>query len=95
MEKQQSATHPSYASKLPRSICIIGLVSLLNDAATDMAIPIVPILLATTLGAGTWVLGLVEGIADAVAAFFRLWAGRHSSLALLHFWAAPALVAHK
>jgi MFS family permease len=78
MEKQQSVTHPSSASKLPRSIYIIGLVSLLNDVATDMVIPIVPILLATTLGAGPWVLGLVEGIADAVAAFLRLWAGRQS-----------------
>jgi len=95
MEKQQSVTHPSSASKLPRSIYIIGLVSLLNGVATDMVIPIVPILLATTLAAGSWVLGLVEGIADAVAAFFRLWAGRHASLALLHFWAAPAFVVHK
>ena len=78
MEKPQSVAHPSSASKLPRSIYIIGLVSLLNDVATDMVIPIVPILLATTLGAGAWVLGLVEGIADAVAAFLRLWAGRRS-----------------
>jgi len=64
--------------KIPRGIYIIGLVSLFNDIATDMVIPIVPILLATTLGAGPWVLGLVEGIADAVASFLRLWAGRLS-----------------
>ena len=51
MEKQRSVTHPSSASKLPRSIYIIGLVSLLNDVATDMVIPIVPIFLASTLGA--------------------------------------------
>jgi MFS family permease len=78
MEKQQPVAHLSSASKLPRSIYIIGLVSLLNDVATDMVIPIVPIFLATTLGAGPWVLGLVEGIADAVAALLRLWAGRRS-----------------
>jgi hypothetical protein len=45
MEKKQSVTHRQSASKLPRSICIIGQV---------------------------------EGIADAVAAFLRPCAGRQS-----------------
>lgn len=66
--------------KLPSSIFVIGLVSMLNDIATDMVVPIIPILLATTLSAGPVVLGLVEGVSDAVAAFLRLWAGRHSDM---------------
>ena len=78
MEKPQPQTQHTSRSKLPRSIYIIGAVSMLNDIASDMVIPLVPILLATTLGAGPWVLGLVEGLSDAVAAFLRLWAGRHS-----------------
>ncbi len=77
MKKPGPQTHAP-RSKLPGSIYIIGVVSMLNDIATDMVIPLVPILLTATLGAGPWVLGLVEGLSDAVAAFLRLWAGRHS-----------------
>jgi MFS family permease len=64
--------------RLPRSVVVLGLVSFLNDIATEMVVPLVPILLATTLAAGPWVLGLMEGFADSVAAFLRLWAGRRS-----------------
>ena len=42
-----------------------------------MVTPLIPILLAG-LAAGPLVLGAIEGTADAVAAFLRLWAGRHS-----------------
>jgi MFS family permease len=64
--------------KLPRTVIVLGLVSFFNDLASEMVIPLIPILLATVLGAGPVVLGLVEGIADAVAAFLKLWSGRHS-----------------
>jgi MFS family permease len=40
--------------------------------------PFIPILIATVLGAGPVVLGLVEGVADAAASFLKLWAGRYS-----------------
>jgi MFS family permease len=43
-------------------------------------VPLIPILLASVLGAGPVALGLVEGVADAVAAFLRLWSGRHSDV---------------
>lgn len=64
--------------RLPASVYVIGAVSMLNDIATDMVTPLIPILLATTMGSGAVALGLVEGFANAVAAFLRLWAGRHS-----------------
>lgn len=66
--------------KLPRAVVILALVSFLNDLASDIVIPLIPILLATVLGAGPVVLGLVEGVADAVASFLKLWSGRHSDL---------------
>ena len=43
-----------------------------------MVTPFIPILIATVLGAGPVILGLVEGVADAAASFLKLWAGRHS-----------------
>jgi MFS family permease len=67
-------------AKLPSSIYVIGVVSFLNDIATEMVTPLIPILLATTLGVGPVVLGLVEGLANALAAFIRLWAGRFSDV---------------
>jgi len=64
--------------KLPRTVVLLGVVSFLNDFASDIVIPLLPILLATVLGSGPLALGLIEGVADAVASFLKLWAGRHS-----------------
>ena len=64
--------------KLPRTVILLGLVSFLNDMASEMVTPFIPILIATVLGAGPVILGLVEGVADAAASFLKLWAGRHS-----------------
>jgi MFS family permease len=64
--------------KLPSTVIAIGLVSFLNDLASEMVTPFIPILIATVLGAGPVILGLVEGVADAAASFIKLWAGRYS-----------------
>ena len=64
--------------KLPGTVVALGLVSFLNDLASEMVTPFIPILIATVLGAGPVVLGLVEGVADAAASFLKLWAGRYS-----------------
>lgn len=63
---------------LPRTVVVLGLVSFFNDLASEMVVPLIPILLVTVLGAGPVALGLVEGIADACAAFLKLWSGRRS-----------------
>jgi hypothetical protein len=39
--------------KLPRTVVVLGLVSFFNDFASDIVIPLIPILLATVLAAGT------------------------------------------
>lgn len=58
----------------------LGFVSFFNDIASDIVVPLVPLLLATTLGAGPIALGLIEGVADSVASLLKLWAGRRSDL---------------
>ena len=75
-----AATTPAHslAARLPFSIYVIGAVSLLNDIATEMVTPLIPILLATVLTSGPLVLGLVEGLANAVACAMQLWAGTFS-----------------
>ena len=64
--------------KLPTTVFILGLVSFFNDLASEMVTPFIPILIATVLGAGPIVLGLVEGVADAVASLLKLWSGHLS-----------------
>jgi MFS family permease len=65
-------------SRLPGTVIVLGFVSLFNDLASEMIVPLIPILLAGALGAGPIALGLIEGAADTVASFLKLWSGRHS-----------------
>lgn len=69
---------PASTTRLPRTVIVLGFVSFLNDLASEMVVPLIPILLVTTLGGGAIALGLIEGVADALASFLKLWAGRLS-----------------
>ena len=81
MEKPDQAVSQSPSDKkLPRTVIVLGLVSFFNDFASDIVIPLIPILLATVLAAGPVALGLIEGVADAIASLLKLWAGRHSDI---------------
>lgn len=77
---QSDPAHFVASRKLPRTVVLLGLVSFFNDFASDIVVPLIPILLATVLAAGPIALGLIEGVADAVACFLKLWAGRHSDM---------------
>ena len=61
---------------LPRTVVILGLVSFLNDTASEMITPLLPLFLTATLGAGPVILGLVEGVAEATASILKLVSGR-------------------
>ena len=60
---------------LPRTVWLVGLISLINDAASDMLYPLIPIYLASVLMAGPRALGLIEGIAEATASLLKLFSG--------------------
>lgn len=64
--------------RLPRMVVVVGLVSLFNEIASQIVAPLIPILLVTVLSAGPVALGIIEGLADAVACFLRLLSGRLS-----------------
>ena len=57
--------------KVPRNVFILGLVSFFNDMASEMIYPIVPIFLTTVLKTSIPVFGIIEGIAEATAAFTK------------------------
>src|ERR1700679_2733268 len=58
----------------PRNIYVFGLTSFLNDTASEMAYWVLPAFLAS-LGAGPAQLGLIEGVAESVASFAKLFSG--------------------
>lgn len=60
---------------LPRTVWLLGLISFVNDAASDMIYPLVPLYLAGVLMAGPKTLGLIEGIAEAFGSVLKLVAG--------------------
>src|SRR5271165_3287441 len=57
-----------------RNIYAFGFTSFLNDTATEMAYWVLPAFLAM-LGAGPAQLGLIEGVAESVASFAKLFSG--------------------
>jgi MFS family permease len=61
---------PEQPSPLPgisHNVFVLSVVSFFNDVAGEMLYPVVPIFLATTLGAPYAAIGLVEGAAEAAA----------------------------
>jgi MFS family permease len=63
---------------LTRNLLILTLVSLFQDAASELLYPLLPILLTGVLAAPPVVLGIIEGVADATAGVTRYVAGRWS-----------------
>src|SRR5579872_2577218 len=57
-----------------RNIYSFGLTSFFNDTATEMAYWVLPAFLVS-LGAGPAQLGVIEGIAESVASFAKLFSG--------------------
>ena len=57
-----------------RNIYVFGATSFLNDTASEMAYWVLPAFLVS-LGAGPAQLGLIEGVAESVASFAKLFSG--------------------
>lgn len=70
MPRSESPEQPSAA----RNIYSFGITSFFNDTATEMAYWVLPAFLVS-LGAGPAQLGLIEGIAESVASFAKLFSG--------------------
>ncbi len=63
-------------SWVTRNVVMLGAVSLLTDTATEMTMPLLPLFLTSTLGAGALALGWIEGLAEATAGVLKLFSGR-------------------
>jgi MFS family permease len=65
-------------SALPRTVRLLGIVSLLNDIASEMIFPLLPTFIVTVIGGSRTSLGLIEGAADSLASLLKLAAGHWS-----------------
>lgn len=77
---------------IPRSVWLLGLVSLLMDISSEMVQTLLPLYLVSGLGASAVIVGLIEGVAVATAMVTRLfagvisdWSGRRKPLLLIGY----------
>lgn len=60
---------------LSANVLLLGAISFLNDSASEMIYPLLPVFLTSVLGAGPAALGIIEGIAESTASFLKLASG--------------------
>jgi MFS family permease len=68
-------------SKLKPQVVLLGLAALLNDAASEMIYPLLPVFLSATLGASPAIIGLIEGVADGMSSILKYFSGAWSDRA--------------
>ncbi len=61
--------------RLPRNVAAASTTSFLMDVSTEMVVHVLPLYLAHGLGARTAVIGLIEGLAGAMASLLRAGSG--------------------
>jgi MFS family permease len=61
--------------RLPRTVWVLGVVSLLTDISSDMIFPLLPAFLAARFPAAPVLLGTMEGLADLVASVLKYQSG--------------------
>jgi MFS family permease len=66
---------PSERGWLTRNVRVLSLVSLLQDIASELLYPLLPIYLTTVLGAPPSVVGAVEGAAEGAASLTKIASG--------------------
>ncbi|MFZ4481198.1 MAG: MFS transporter [Rhodoferax sp.] len=77
---------------IPSGVWVLGFVSLLMDVSSEMIHSLLPVFLVTTLGTSVFVVGLMEGAAEATALIVKVFSGllsdywgRRKPLALLGY----------
>jgi len=60
--------------RIPLNVLMLGLVSFLTDASSEMIYPLIPIFVSA-LGSGPVVLGFIEGVAETTSSMLKLLVG--------------------
>ena len=77
---------------MPRSVIILGFVSLFMDVSSEMIHSLLPVFMVSVLGASALAVGVIEGIAEATASITKIfsgvisdWIGKRKPLVLLGY----------
>lgn len=62
-------------NRIPKGVWVLGGVSLLMDVSSEMIHSLLPLFMATTLGASVIIVGLIEGLAEATALIIKVFSG--------------------
>lgn len=71
----QPTPAPRALSRLPPGIWALGFVSMFMDISSELVHSLLPIFLTTVLGAGMLTIGLMEGVAEALAQITKVFSG--------------------
>lgn len=69
------SSNKGFYRKLPKGVWALGFVSMFMDTSSELVHSLLPILMATTLGASMVTIGIVEGFAEAAAAITKVFSG--------------------
>lgn len=91
-ESQPDNTEPVNASirNLPRNVWAVSVTSFLMDTSSEMVINLLPLFLSNVLGVKTNVIGVIEGVAEAIASILKLFSGWLSDRLRARKWLAVA-----
>lgn len=73
--EQASPSRAQLWRKLPPDIVALGTGSLFMDMSSELIHSLLPLFMTSVLGAGMAAIGLVEGVAEAAAAFSKVFSG--------------------
>lgn len=82
---------------MPRTVWLLGIVSLFNDLSSSLVFGLLPIFLVVELGATVTAVALIDGIAEMTASFGKIfsgalsdWIGRRKGLTVLGYGLSAA-----
>lgn len=74
-EQRRMGTSRNSTVKIPSSILVLGIVSLLMDISSEMIHVLLPLFLVGPLGASAVVVGIIEGLAESTALVVKVFSG--------------------
>jgi len=60
---------------VPRGVWVLGTVSMCMDLSSELVHSLLPLYMATALGASVFVIGIIEGVAESLALVVKLFSG--------------------
>jgi MFS family permease len=77
---------PKLPRHIPRTVWLLGIVSMLMDISSEMIHGLLPVFMVTVLAASATTVGVIEGVAEATALIVKVFSGALSDYAGKRKW---------